>query len=211
MARHRSRLNSSPSGSGLFGPARSSTVMLVGADANLASRALANWKRCRPTRSAPIARSTPISRTVRPVRPTLRWREMDSNFRFRVRCKRGLTRKSPARLHAAVDSAAAVGGHQLRRKAKSRDLTLIGRGIGSNRLIPTTLWFMPVDCRRRRNMSGRGDHGDFDTGPIPRIKPHRRTRARGAASSRSRRFPANTCTAASSAACQSRRRRSLSM
>ena len=31
----------------------------------------------------------------------------------------------------------------------------------------------------------------------------------GAASSRSRRFPAKTCTAASSAACQSRRRRSL--
>ena len=27
---------------------------------------------------------------------TLRWREMDSNFRFRVRCKRGLRRKSPA-------------------------------------------------------------------------------------------------------------------
>jgi len=28
---------------------------------------------------------------------------MDSNFRFRVRCKRGLRRKSPLRLHAAVD------------------------------------------------------------------------------------------------------------
>ena len=27
---------------------------------------------------------------------SLRWREMDSNFRFRVRCKRGLRRKSPA-------------------------------------------------------------------------------------------------------------------
>ena len=30
------------------------------------------------------------------VRLTLCWREMDSNFRFRVRCKRGLTQKSPA-------------------------------------------------------------------------------------------------------------------
>jgi hypothetical protein len=27
---------------------------------------------------------------------THRWRGMDSNFRFRVRCKRGLTLKSPA-------------------------------------------------------------------------------------------------------------------
>ena len=27
---------------------------------------------------------------------TVCWREMDSNFRFRVRCKRGLRRKSPA-------------------------------------------------------------------------------------------------------------------
>ena len=27
---------------------------------------------------------------------TLRWRVMDSNFRFRVRCKRGIRRKSPA-------------------------------------------------------------------------------------------------------------------
>ena len=30
------------------------------------------------------------------VRLTHRWRGMDSNFRFRVRCKRGLTQKSPA-------------------------------------------------------------------------------------------------------------------
>ena len=43
--------------------------------------------------------------------PTLRWREMDSNFRFRVRCKRGLRRKSPAsaacrrRLSGAAGSA----------------------------------------------------------------------------------------------------------
>jgi len=29
-------------------------------------------------------------------RRTVCWREMDSNFRFRVRCKRGLRRKSPA-------------------------------------------------------------------------------------------------------------------
>jgi hypothetical protein len=49
----------------------------------------------------------------------------------------------------------------------------------SNGFVPTTLGFMRVDCRRRRNLSGRGDHGDFDTGPIPRIKPHRRTCARG--------------------------------
>src|SRR6516164_4190777 len=34
---------------------------------------------------------------------THRWREMDSNFRFRVRCKRGLRRKSPASAAFAVD------------------------------------------------------------------------------------------------------------
>jgi len=34
---------------------------------------------------------------------TLRWREMDSNFRFRVRCKRGLRRKSPASAAFAVE------------------------------------------------------------------------------------------------------------
>jgi hypothetical protein len=33
----------------------------------------------------------------------LRWREMDSNFRFRERYKRGLGPKSSLRLHAAVD------------------------------------------------------------------------------------------------------------
>jgi hypothetical protein len=49
----------------------------------------------------------------------------------------------------------------------------------SNRLVPTTLWLMRVDCRRRRDLPGPGDHGDFDTGPIPGIKPRRRTRARG--------------------------------
>ena len=59
---------------------------------------------------------------------TLRWREMDSNFRFRVRCKRGLRRKSPASAACRRRlSAAAVGGHQLRRKAKSRNRTLIAR------------------------------------------------------------------------------------
>ena len=51
---------------------------------------------------------------LRPFRgslPTLRWREVDSNFRFRVRCKRGLRRKSPAsaacrrRLSGAAGSA----------------------------------------------------------------------------------------------------------
>jgi hypothetical protein len=35
--------------------------------------------------------------------PTLHWREMDSNFRFRVRCKRGLRRKSPASAACVVD------------------------------------------------------------------------------------------------------------
>ena len=47
--------------------------------------------------------------------PTLRWREMDSNFRFRVRCKRGLRRKSPAsavyrRRSSALPSAAISSG-----------------------------------------------------------------------------------------------------
>src|SRR6516164_102821 len=49
----------------------------------------------------------------------------------------------------------------------------------SNRFVPTTLWFMRVDCSRLRNLSGRGDHGDFDSRPIAWIKPDRRTRARG--------------------------------
>src|SRR5438270_13817721 len=40
----------------------------------------------------------------------------------------------------------------------------------SNRLVPTTLWLMRVDRRGRRDLSGPGDHGDFDAGPIPRIK-----------------------------------------
>src|SRR5215470_17401721 len=48
-----------------------------------------------------------------------------------------------------------------------------------NRLVPTTLWLMRVDCRRRRDLPGRGDHGDFDAGAIPRIKPDRCTAARG--------------------------------
>src|ERR1700730_16523242 len=48
-----------------------------------------------------------------------------------------------------------------------------------NRLVPTTLWLMRVDCRRRGDLPGPGDHGDFDARPIPRIKPHCRTRARG--------------------------------
>jgi hypothetical protein len=49
----------------------------------------------------------------------------------------------------------------------------------SNRLVPATLWLMRVDRCRRRDLPGLGDHGDFDAGPIPGIKPHRRTRARG--------------------------------
>src|SRR5215470_5031312 len=49
----------------------------------------------------------------------------------------------------------------------------------SNRLVPTTLRLMRVDCRRRRDLPGPGDHGDFDAGAIPGIKPHRWTRARG--------------------------------
>jgi hypothetical protein len=38
---------------------------------------------------------------------------------------------------------------------------------------------MRVDCCRRRDLPGPADHGDFDASPIPRIKPHRRTRACG--------------------------------
>src|SRR5215471_11440679 len=49
----------------------------------------------------------------------------------------------------------------------------------SNRLVPTTLWLMRVDCRRRRDLPGPGNHGDFDAAAIPGIKPHRWTRARG--------------------------------
>ena len=44
-----------------------------------------------------------------------------------VRCKRGLRRKSSASAAFDVLFAAAVGGHQLRRKAKSRNRTLIAR------------------------------------------------------------------------------------
>src|SRR5216684_295910 len=49
----------------------------------------------------------------------------------------------------------------------------------SNRLVPTTLWLMRVNRRRCRDLPGPGDHGNFDAGPIPRIKTHRRARARG--------------------------------
>ena len=57
------------------------------------------------------------------VRLTHRWREVDSNLRFRMQSKRGLRRKSPA--SAGRSSAAAVGGHQLRRQVKSRNRTPI--------------------------------------------------------------------------------------
>jgi hypothetical protein len=70
---------------------------------------------------------------------TRRWREVDSNFRFRVRCKRGLRRKSPAAAACRRRlSAAAVGGHQLRRKAKSRNRTVIARGTGSSNPSPSS-------------------------------------------------------------------------
>src|SRR5215468_5568826 len=49
----------------------------------------------------------------------------------------------------------------------------------SNRLVPTTLWLMRVDCRRRRDFPGPGNHGDFNASPITRIEPHRCTSARG--------------------------------
>jgi hypothetical protein len=49
----------------------------------------------------------------------------------------------------------------------------------SNRLVPPTLRLVRVDRRRRHDLPGPGDYGDFDAGPISRIKPHRRTRARG--------------------------------
>ena len=49
----------------------------------------------------------------------------------------------------------------------------------SNRLVPTTLWLMRVNCCRRRDLPRPADHGDLDAGPVPRIKPHRRTRAGG--------------------------------
>src|ERR1700758_671912 len=49
----------------------------------------------------------------------------------------------------------------------------------SNRLLPTTLWLMRVNCRRCCDLPGPGDHGDFDAGPIARMEPHRRSRARG--------------------------------
>ena len=38
---------------------------------------------------------------------------------------------------------------------------------------------MRIDCRGRRNLPGPADHGNFDACPIPRIEPHRRTRACG--------------------------------
>ena len=67
------------------------------------------------------------------------WREVDSNFPFRVRCKRGLRRKSPASAACRRRSpAAAVGGHQLRRKAKSRNRTLFARGTRSSNPSPSS-------------------------------------------------------------------------
>src|SRR5580693_8758185 len=49
----------------------------------------------------------------------------------------------------------------------------------SKRLVPTTLRLMRVDCRRRGDLPRPADHGDFDAGPIARIEPDRRARARG--------------------------------
>jgi hypothetical protein len=49
----------------------------------------------------------------------------------------------------------------------------------NNRLLPTTLWLMRVDSRRRRDLPRPGNHGDFDAGPMARIKPHCCARARG--------------------------------
>ena len=70
---------------------------------------------------------------------TRRWREVDSNFRFRVRCKCGLRRKSPASAACRRrSSAAAVGGHQLGRKAKSRNRTLAARRTGSSNPPPSS-------------------------------------------------------------------------
>ena len=48
----------------------------------------------------------------------------------------------------------------------------------SDRLVPTAPRLMRVNCRRRRDLPRPGDHGNFDAGTIPRIKPHGRTRAR---------------------------------
>jgi hypothetical protein len=42
----------------------------------------------------------------------------------------------------------------------------------------SNLRLMRVNCRCRRDLPGPGAHGDFDAGPIPRIKPHRRMGAR---------------------------------
>ena len=51
----------------------------------------------------------------------------------RERCKRCLRRKSPASAACRRrSSAAAVGSHQLRRQAKSRNRTLIAHGTGSS-------------------------------------------------------------------------------
>jgi hypothetical protein len=94
------------------------------------------------------------SRTLRPprlgthpahnsrVRLTRRWRGMDSNFRFRMRCMGGLRRLSPASAASRRGSffATAVGGHHRRRaKAKSRNRSLlIARGTGSSNSFPST-------------------------------------------------------------------------
>src|SRR6516225_2094086 len=70
---------------------------------------------------------------------TLRRRKVDSNFRFRVRCKCGLRRKSPASAACSRrSSVAAVGGHQLGRKAKSRNQTLAARRTGSSNPPPSS-------------------------------------------------------------------------
>ena len=92
--------------------------------------------RLRPTVTVPFA-GGPHSGTDGSQTP--RWREMDSNFRFRVRCKRGLGRKSPASAACRRrSSAAAVGGHQRRRKAKSRYRTLIALRTGSSNPSPSS-------------------------------------------------------------------------
>jgi hypothetical protein len=81
-----------------------------------------------PRASGKADRQTSRTRVVAALGPggrigsqqTHRWSGMDSNFRFRARCKRGVRRKSPASTACRRrSSVAAVGGHQLRRKARN--------------------------------------------------------------------------------------------
>jgi hypothetical protein len=90
---------------------------------------------------------------------TLRWREMDSNFRLRVRCKRGLRRKSPASAACGRrSSAAAVGGHQLRCKSEISEPNPIARGTGSSNPLPSSGESYKLDP----------PHLSIDTAEVPR-------------------------------------------